>query len=212
MTIYTIFAEADGYLYSEDDASATDAADGVGNMDVSAHQDEGSIGGSSYLGSFGGGFVSEIFLSFDTSTVSGTISSAAMFLVPGSVSSDAGNLVAEARVRDWGATLTTADWVPFGSIGGLTSAGNLAEVDTTLEVYNEFTGGSLAANVNQSGSTRIFVAPDKLRTFAVDEPFDFSFYDRSSSGTTRDPKLVIETDAGGGGSGGRSWGTIMGLI
>ena len=67
----------------------------------------------------------ESFITFDLSTVTGTVSSAALSLGLNADFSDT-DFTVEARTRDYGATLTTADYVAGASLSALTLLASLA--------------------------------------------------------------------------------------
>jgi hypothetical protein len=139
-------------------------------------------------------YIFECLYSFDTSAVVGTVQSATLHLY-GNVDSSATDFIAEARLRDFGATVTTADWVGGDSLAALPL---LATFNTaagwSTAGYNQFTSESaFISNINQSGFTRILVHSSRHRI--GNAPTGNEYVDPfplSETGTSKDPKLVIE--------------------
>lgn len=141
---------------------------------------------------FGANTVYETFLGFDTSSVVGTVSSAVLSMYVTAKSTGGADFTMTAAIYDWGATLTTADWVPGASLSGLTKVATVATTGVSDAAYNTFTNVAFPANVNKSGTTRIVLYSD--RTEANTSPGSFEYVEMSTadvSGTTEDPKLVV---------------------
>ena len=138
-------------------------------------------------------FCLELFLGFDTSAITGTITSATLSLVD-QVDNSVTDFVIECRLYDWGATLTTADWVPGASISQTLLATYNTASGWTGNTYKDFTDVAMAANINQSGFTRFLLNSDRHRlgtTPTGEERVSCSMAD--DAGTTNDPKLTIVT-------------------
>lgn len=191
MTTYTIYADtADGYIESYHSAYAT--ARSGGTRTIYAAATYLSIGQEGYEGG-DGIYCYEAFLSFDTTGISG-VASAALSLNMGDDASNT-DFIIEARVRDWGSTLGTDDWVAGASLGGLTLAATLNTSGIGAPGEKTFTDVALAANINSSGSTRLLLASDQLRLGILPASGnDMVFFSAAdTTGTTQDPKLVIVT-------------------
>lgn len=147
----------------------------------------------------------ESFLSFDTSDISGTITSVVLSLY-GTGDGSADDFIVEARLHDWGPTLGDTDWVPGGDLGSKTL---LAAKPTNVgwaSNYNALTSeAAFAANINRSGSTRMVICSSDHRE-GNEPPTYFNYIQYWSAaafggGGTVNPKLVIETAVGGWGVG-----------
>ena len=151
----------------------------------------------------------ESFYSFDTSGVGAdsTVTTAVLSLyAQGDVS--ATNFVFEARIRDWGASLTAADWVAGDNLADYTL---VAHYDSSggwpTNAYTAFANDALPANVAKSGTTYIMGSSDRHRigagppdcTPTGQEYVRTYFADDATGGggTDRDPKLYVEWTEGG---------------
>lgn len=188
MTTYTIYSSSiDGYILS---SAGTYAQNRAGN-NLNAF---GTATGA-YVGQDGSGGADscyEAFLSFDTSSVVGNVSSATLS-VYGIENGTTTDFTATAALHDYGTSLTTADWVAGASLAALTT---VATFNTTgyAASYMAFTEVALASNINQSGSTRLILYSS--RHSGNNNPTGFEYFGFSTSeqsGTSQDPKLVIET-------------------
>jgi hypothetical protein len=108
----------------------------------------------------------ESFFDFDTSIipVGATIASATLegYVVSVSTGSSTAAIV-RARIKDWGASITTADWVAGASLSGQTLVAHMAALSgLTVSAYNTFVNDALAANINKGGVTRIMLHTDRL--------------------------------------------------
>lgn len=148
----------------------------------------------------------ESFLSFDTSSIpdDATIDSVVLSLFgDGDFSST--DFTLQARLRDWGATLTTTDYVPGANLAALTLLATVTSVGWSLAAYNDFTSeAAFAANINKTGETRLVIVSSRLVAGNVPTGLEFvTAHHSETSGTTNDPKLVVNyTEAGAGGNNG----------
>ena len=180
-TTYTLYPSDDGAVYA-----GTLAADGAGASAVTS--------GSNYIvgeSNDGGGTGYEGFLAFDTSAVVGTITSATLSLWS---TNDASltDFTFEARLYDWGASITTADWRAKTSLGALTLVASRSTVGWSTSAYNVLTSeAAFLSGINQSGTTRLILNSSTFRigTFANTLVFIASVRD---SDPAHRPKLVIE--------------------
>lgn len=188
MTTYTIYSgSADGYIFS---SGGTYAQNRAGNSLNTFNTSTGAYVGQD--GTSGTDSVWEAFLTFDTSTVVGTVSSATLS-VYGIENGTTTDFTATAALRDYGTTLENADWVAGASLSGLTT---VATFNTTgyAASYMAFTDVALPANVNTAGSTRLLLYSS--RHSGNNDPTGFEYFGFSTSentGTSQDPKLVIVT-------------------
>ncbi len=207
MPTYTIYASAsDGEVNSDDTTpnylnmrAGTGSPGLVAGGTASANQFvynsfEATKSASTYL-------ARQYFHEYDTSgiPVSETVTSV-VFSLYGSAKAGSNNLTVETYAYDWGGSLTTADWTAGASIGALSllatfPLGVLA-VNWSTSGYNNFTenGTNFQTAINKGGITRLMCCLDSLRSAVapvVVNQIRFSAAD--TSGTTQDPKLVIQT-------------------
>jgi len=144
--------------------------------------------------------VNESFLGFDTSSIPDTDTvSAAVLRVTSFMDASDTDFDIQARLRDWGTTVTTADYVPGASLSGLTLLGSYATSSGfTGTTGYDFSDTAMAANVNKTGSTRMLLCSS--RTTGNNAPTTTEYvniYSADYTGTTRDPKLTVTYAAGG---------------
>lgn len=194
MTTLTVFGDtADGAVESSDATYSTmRSGSGLSAFTVTTTWIVGQQTG--YVGD-------QIFLAFDTSPLGAgaTITSAVLSLY-GSENASATDFDVQARLLDWGTTVTTADWVAGASLSGLTLLGSFNTSAYSLEAYNAFSDTAMTANINKTGFTRMVIASSRLSNGDVPTGNEYvGFYLANEAGTTKDPKLVITytTPAGG---------------
>lgn len=138
----------------------------------------------------------EGFLSFDTSGVpdGDGVSSIVLdvWLVTDSSTTD---FTLEARERDWGASLTTADWVSGASLGALTL---MASISTSgigaTGAYKTLTSQAAFLTATNLKTGTVYLLLDSSRHVgnnAPTNPESVVLSSADNSGTTQDPKLTI---------------------
>jgi hypothetical protein len=137
-------------------------------------------------------YLYEAFLDFDTSTVVGTISSVVLKVYGYSLAID-NSYTLEARLYPFGTSLTTADWVPGSDMSGDTLLASLASGSFSVGAYNSFTDVALVSNINQAGSTRFYIATDRMRTSTSPASNKQETAGWDSATGTNPPQLVITT-------------------
>jgi hypothetical protein len=183
---YTIFGDpADAALTSQHGTYATARTGGTvtaGNV-----ADQGAD-----VGQNTGFTIWQHTIGFDTSAVVGTITSATLHLY-GTAKGGAGFTI-EARLHDWGASVTAADWVSGADLASKTLLASIAEAAYSASGYNALTSdAAFIANINQSGFTRMIVCSSKQRLGIQPSGLEYaSFATANVDGTGQDPKLVIE--------------------
>lgn len=129
----------------------------------------------------------EFFLSFDTSSIPDTDTvSAAVLNLTSQVDNSLTDFTIEARLYDWGASLTTADWVAGANLSSLTL---LAHRDTasgwTAATAYDLTDDAFAANVNKTGSTRLLLCSDHTTSSTAPTGYEYvNAYSADTAGTT----------------------------
>lgn len=141
-------------------------------------------------------FCVEGFVDFSLATVTGTLVSATISLgLQGDQSTT--DFTVEARTHDYGAALTTADWVAGASLGGKTLLATLPTLgigaDGSYKAMTE-TGTALRDEVTAAGTgiLRMILCSDRQRLGSAstgDEILLFRPYDH----VTLKPKLVVVT-------------------
>lgn len=186
-TTFTIYATVDGQISSNHTVYSTARA----GANLALDNDATAATGQLLSGSTE--FCYESFLSFDTSSVAGTITAVTLSLY-GTFDGSTQNFVAEARVHDWGATLETADFVAGADLGTKTLVASRDTASGWAAAYNAFTSEvAFISAINQAGATRLVICSSRHRagnTPLSDEYVVFSASEAAS--TTQDPKLVIE--------------------
>lgn len=192
MTVTVVYSDSSDAEVSSTDATYTTARSGsalVANTgtDPAVGQLHGISGYTCY----------ETFLRFDTSAIpDGDVVSAATVAIGRSNDSTGTDFTLEARARDWGATVETADFVAGASLGGLTllastNAGTMTAggVLTTLTSTGSFPGA-----INKTGFTSMVLVSDRHRSADVPGNFTNEFiriYPGDNPGTTLDPTLTV---------------------
>lgn len=178
-TTYTIYSDAaDDYT-----ASTPTAGDGAGGSPA---------GGDIYCG-MNTGTAYQAYLSFDTSTVVGTITAVTLSLY-GINDSSTTDFTLEARPYNWGASVAVADWRSAATFGSLTLLASTPTSGWVTSAYNALTSqAAFLSNINQSGTTYLVLASDRYRTGATPIVAEFvGFRSRDTGDTTTGPKLVID--------------------
>ena len=189
MATFVIYAaSSDGYINSN---SATYATARSGGGTISA------VTGApnTYVGQYYGAptyYVYEAFLQFDTSSVSGTVASATLAVyIEGDTSTT--DFTINARAYDWGASLTTADFVAGASLSGNALRATRATSGLSVGAYNDFTSDSSFAS-NTADPVRLVLASDRTESNTAPTGAEYvDWYPVATSGTTQDPKLTIVT-------------------
>jgi hypothetical protein len=179
LTTYTIYGDTtDGYLTAASQNQATaSSVDTTWNI---------------FVGQQVGGFY-EGALAFDTSIVVGTIT-AATLSVYGMSDSSTTDFTFEARLHDWGATLTTSDWVPGNQLGTKTLLASMATSAWSASGYNALTSeAAFLSSINQAGFTRLLLCSSRHRLNTAPSGTEYvGVIAADTGGTSQDPKLVVE--------------------
>lgn len=138
----------------------------------------------------------EYFVSFDTSSLGAgaTITSAVLSIQGGGGTPDQSDtdFTVEARAFNFGASVTTGDWVAGASLGSSTL---VCHFDTSAgwgSGYNAFTNDALPANINKTGTTYIMLSSSRHRGNNTPVGLEkVSLKTSQTAGTSSDPKLTI---------------------
>lgn len=189
MATLTVYADsADGQIYSTD-ATYSTARTGAGLA-------ASGVGTVLTVGQQTGYYLYESFVSFDTSSIvdTATVTAADLSLVVAGSGLNT-NFTCEARLKNWGAGVTTADWVAGGSLSALTRVATKTSASgATTGTRYSFTedGTNFVNNVSLTGTTYLILVSDRL--VAGNAPTNNEYISWKSSetaGTTDDPKLVV---------------------
>lgn len=194
-------ALSSGYISSNDDVYAN-ARSGSG---LSAYSGGffGIVANQLYYPpstSYYGGPVSEHFdfnlglISFDTSSLIGTITSAILHLAPYTIQTIAETF--EARLYDYGTLITTSDFVSGSSLSSKTLLATRVGSSMTLNAYNAFTDVAMIPNINRSGFTRMLICLSTQRTGtqpSSNEGANFNGPNGTFPAGLLKPKLVVTT-------------------
>lgn len=189
-TLTAYAAAADGYVRSGDPTYSTARA--------GASLETGDAAAFYNLGQTWNGFnylIYEVFLSFDTSSIpdDAVISAVELSLYGNGDLSDT-DFDIEARLYDWGASVTTADWVAGASLGGYTLLASRSTSGLSVAGYNAFTenGSNFRDNINKTGTTSILLCSSRHRAGNTPTGNEYvTFFSTDETGTTKDPKLVV---------------------
>ena len=138
----------------------------------------------------GGYTIEQTFIDFDTTAITGQIVSATLSLYGDRCGSVADTV--QARLYDYGASITTADYRTPTQFSACTLLAHLAFTSWSNAAYNAFGDDALAANINKGGHTRIVLC---TALFAADGTASAVSYleNIQLGGDTNKPKLVITT-------------------
>lgn len=142
--------------------------------------------------------VYEAFIEFDTSVLSGaTIVSATLegYLQARYIDS---SFTTQARLRDFGSAITTADWVAGASLSALTNLATLASGSTTVGAWNAFADVALAANLNTSGKTRILLCSSRTVSGTAPGTSTSEYLVFPTPDGTNSFRLIVETEENNG--------------
>ena len=187
---------ADGYVRSTNADYPTARSGGTMYANTSA---------SVIVGQYPTYVSAESFVSFDTSSVGAgsTVTVATVSLNTSSDSSDA-DFTFEARIFDWGASVTTADWrsgnpADANSLDEYTLVASASTVDWPLQGYYKDLTSEAAFLSNVSKTATTYLVLDSSRHLNGDVPSGYEYIQSYSAddatgggGTDRDPKLYVE--------------------
>jgi hypothetical protein len=137
-------------------------------------------------------YVSLTLLDFDTSTIpaDATVTAVEFSLYTYSTSGNVTAHVQEVYAKDWGATITTADWVAPGDLGTLLASKSTSGFasGTRYTFVNE--SGMLAAIV-KAGTTRFLVTTARQRNASAPTTAERISWYFVASGDPYKPTLVV---------------------
>jgi hypothetical protein len=193
VAVYTIDASTNnGYIRSQS-SSYSNARAGTGNIVAVSGVD--NLAGQLVNSSFH--FHYQSFLEFDTSAISGTISSVVLKIYVSSfVADNAFSL--EARLLDFGTSVTIADWVRGADTTGDTLLATLSSGALSTSAYNSFTNVAFPANINTAGKTRFYITTDRFVSANPPGTNNEEFAWWQSAIEANPPQLVVTTSNASG--------------
>lgn len=189
MTTSTFYAStADGQIESFNATYSTARSGGT----LTAN----TAGGSANVGQVAGYSCYEAFLSFDTSAIpDGDIITAVTLSLDGTGATDGSDtdFTINARVYDWGASLTTADWIAGASLSGNTLVASRSTSGWSAAGYNAFASeAAFLTAINKTGVTYLVISSSRHEAGATPSGNEYvGFATANNSGTANDPKLVV---------------------
>lgn len=190
LVVYADVADAD--IGSSDSSHATAVA-GSGLHVANTSTAYLEIGDSFFSPTY---YINEIFLSFDTSALpdDATIDDAVLD-VYGNADNSSTDFTIECAAYDYGASLTTADWIDGTDAAGLTVLATRSTAGWSNAAYNAFSsaGDGLKSVISKTGNTRLALWPERVRTGSA--PANSQFVriwsaDEAETGERR-PRLTI---------------------
>lgn len=207
-TVTTVYSDAaDGRLRSTNATYATAAAGGAAAATTTNT--------SRSLGQITGYTIDLLYFSFDTSSITDTDTiSAAEFALYGSTDSSATDDDLQARLYNWGAALSAADWRTPTNFSADTLLATFNTSGFSTAGYNAFTesGTNLRSNIDKAGTTYIVVGTARFASATAPTTDDqVQVYMADQAGTTNDPKLTVTHSADISAAGAAATVTVGGL-
>lgn len=144
-----------------------------------------------FLGSYSGRMC---FLEFDTSTIgsSSTITAAVYTLyAQGTGENDTNNYNLEIRYKDWGGSVTTADWFdPRSGVWNALASGGSMDVGSwvqTSNTANNLSDSGVYTSIDKAGTTRVVVGLSGMDSSTPTGVNSIDFRMANTAGTTTDP-------------------------
>lgn len=188
-TTTTFTSYHDGYVNSGDPTYST-CRSGAG---LFADPNQGNIGNRSPAWNGNSNwYCSEVFVAFDTSSIpdNATVTSATFSLYGNApYNLDAAD-EARVRVRDYGTSVDTGDYVAGASLSSNTLVAHWTPGTWTQSGYNDFTNDALPANVSKTGDTRLMVHSKFLQDGTATHSYVSAYSSGAAAGTSQDPKLT----------------------
>lgn len=137
----------------------------------------------------------ETFLEFDLSSITGLVQGAYVHLYNQATSGGVTRRL-EVREHDFGASLTTGDWVAGASLSGLDFLADIPGVQSAPAHLGGLRGGSPTLRTRCGGASplRCVVTTDRVRSGATPTGDEYNVLSSPSvAGTEQDPALIVRT-------------------
>jgi hypothetical protein len=190
---------ADDYLVSGDDVSYANARAGIGSV-LSLNGDANTLHISQKLDAGPSWYVRESFLAFDTSVVgAGRVVDSVVFSPRGESSGSPGSgWTCEARIYNWGADVSIADWVPGANLSACTLVASMPIASYADGTYVDWTSEvAFKAAINMTGTTYLVLCHSKTTTGTTPEAVEEVYFWSANKGAGYEPKLTINHSASG---------------
>jgi hypothetical protein len=164
-----------------------------------------SVSGSGYVYSGGAVANSTLYLgqdtsysyqsmmSFDTSALEGNIVSVTL-IMRGSVDASNVDFTVEARVHDWGTSISSADWVTGSLLDAKTLLATAPTLGFSTSVDTTFTStAAFATSINRAGFTRFMLCSSRQRPGITPTGSEYVGFQGVTASTSLRPRLVIVT-------------------
>jgi hypothetical protein len=165
---------------------------------TASFQDASPTGTDVYVGQSGPSNFSiyQIFHSFDTSAigVNGSVSSATLNLTPYG-KSDYTTFAIEARLHDWGAEVTSADFVAGDDLGNKTLLATFPSTADWLPPtkVDFISDPGFISSINKTGITPMVLVSERNRLGVSPTGLEYvAHFSSDRSGTSNDPKLTVQ--------------------
>jgi hypothetical protein len=197
MTTTTIFGDTtDGRVQSTATTVYADARSGASGLSANAGEGFANLGQRLLTADY---FCYEHFHAFDTSSIPDTDVITAVEFSLWSIANPTTNFVVEARLFDWGATLTTADWIAGASLSAQTllASADTSTLPTADTAYWTLTSeAAFPPAINKTGFTRFMLcSANQTNNVAPTGNEFFVPLFAEEAGTTKDPRLVVTHSA-----------------
>lgn len=190
-TVDVFFAStADASLQSSSTSYATARA-GTGTLIAGADTSSTGRVGQDLVGS--DYYCFEYLISFDTSSIDdAALITDVELALNGSNDQSATDFVIQARLHDWGASVTTADWVAGADLSSKTLLATWNTSGYSVD-YNTFTSETaFLSNVSLTGTTYILLCSKEQTDNSAPTGREYvDFNSANTSGTSQDPKLTV---------------------
>jgi hypothetical protein len=203
MTVSTFYPEtSNGWLLSDPSTTWADARAGSGTIYLYdgtngyLRMGDNWYGGTNYE-------CAETFLNFDTSAIPDTdVVTSAVLSLYGHEDACYEAWTAQVRLKDWGDTLSTADFVAGANLSALpllaTFAVNSDGENFVKTGYNAFTSESaFVTNISKTGFTRLIIASDNMVSNTAPGAYRYIQAYNVQTGTVYRPKLEVTHAASG---------------
>lgn len=136
----------------------------------------------------------QLYFSWDTSSIgASSVVDGATFSLYRQSDVSTTDFVNELREHDWGASLTTADWVGASSLGGKTLLASKGTSGIGSGYVDFASEAAFAGAINKAGQTLALLCSDRQRTQAAFTGNEYMvWYLADFSGTGQDPRLVVD--------------------
>lgn len=193
MTTHTIYADSgDDSVKCISPTSYGDARSGAGSLSLAGSANLYLPAGQGLSGSTY--FFYEGMLDFDTSSISDSalVSSVTLSLY-GSYNGWTTAATLQARLNDFGATITTGDFVAGADLSSKTLLATFASSGWSTSGYNDMTSESaFVSSIDKTGNTRLLICTDRMVSGTTPTTHEYcTFRSADNTGTSQDPKLVV---------------------